>query len=88
MDPKDLSGDRLTLETLSAQLAQALGEEKARDVIWSATSALGLRGPALTRQEALNVLAEVADTPGIVGICARFARTRLLLASVSASLKR
>lgn len=88
MDPKDLSGDRLTLETLSAQLAQALGEEKARDVIRATTSGLGLKGPSLSREEALNVLAEIADTPGIVGVCARFARTRLLLASASASMKR
>ncbi len=88
MTGDELSGDQLTLASLSAQLAQALGDEKARDVVADAALELGLTGPSVTREQALEVLADVAETPGIVGVCARFARTRVMLASVSLPTRR
>ncbi|MEM6993732.1 MAG: hypothetical protein AAF721_24675 [Myxococcota bacterium] len=88
MERDDLTGDRLTLATLASQLAQAMGEEKAREVVETTATELGLAGSSLTREQALEVLERIADTPGIVGVCARFARTRVMLASVQLGAKR
>ena len=86
MAGSNLSSDRLSVDDLIAQLSQALGEEKAREVIADAVASTGA-GAVMSKQQALDVLASVADTPGIVGVCARFARTRLLLAGVPAAPK-
>ncbi len=74
--------DRTTVDTLVEQLSQAVGEEKARVVLEDAVVALGLAGAELTREQALDVLGHVAATPGIVGVCARFARSRFMLSSI------
>lgn len=71
-----------TVDTLVSQLSQALGEEKAREVLEDTIVGMGLSGGALTREQALQVLGLVAETPGIVGVCARFARSRFMLSSI------
>jgi hypothetical protein len=60
-------------------LAHALGAEKAEDAVTSACTVAGLSSPDLTQDEALRVLEHIAKTPGLVGITARFAKSRVLL---------
>lgn len=62
-------------------LARSLGGEHARNLVESHTQALGFNGQALTREQALAVLEEIANQPGIVGITGRFAKARLHIAS-------
>ena len=81
-----LSHAQLSVDDLVGQLSQAIGEEKAREVIGDTARSMGLVDE-MSREQALEVLARVADTPGIVGVCARFARTRLLLAGVPSAAK-
>lgn len=77
----NLSHPQLSVDELVGQLSPAIGEEKAREVIVDVAGSMGLVDE-MSRDDALEVLGRVADTPGIVGVCARFARTRLLLAGV------
>lgn len=60
-------------------LSPALGAEKAEDAVSSACDAVGLWSRELTEDQALRVLEHIAKTPGLVGITARFAKTRMLL---------
>lgn len=66
---------------LARLLAQSLGHEKATDAIHRAAHALGIRREidVLDKSQALAVLEQVAQTPGLVGITARFAKSRLHL---------
>lgn len=71
---------RWTLPQLIPLLSQTIGEEKARDVIENAALRLGLSAHVgLTAAEVLHLLDEIAATPGIVGITARFAKSRVHL---------
>jgi hypothetical protein len=60
-------------------LASALGETKAAEVIRQAALDLRIPNGQLTQQQALSVLDRVAFTPGLVGISARFVKSRLIL---------
>jgi hypothetical protein len=60
-------------------LAPALGREKARDATTAAAHRLGLDPRSLSREQAMTVLDELAREGGIVGVVARFARSRLVL---------
>ena len=64
---------------LAKLLAQALGNEKASEVVQKAASKLGIRRDPLDKGQALSVLEQIAQTPGLVGITARFAKSRLHL---------
>jgi hypothetical protein len=66
---------------LAKLLAQSLGHEKATDAINRAAHAVGIRREVdlLDKKQALAVLEQVAQTPGLVGITARFAKSRLYL---------
>lgn len=64
---------------LAKLLAQALGNEKASDAVNKAAQKLGLRRDVLDKDQALSVLEQIAQTPGLVGITARFAKSRLHL---------
>lgn len=72
---------RIAAVDLLPLLAPALGTEKARDAV--TTSALRHRfdPQSLTRDQALAVLDDLANTEGIVGVVARFAKARFLLES-------
>jgi hypothetical protein len=59
----------LTLQEVVAQLAPAIGYEKSREVIAAAVQTLG-------RFDAEAVLELLTREPGLVGVAARFARTR------------
>ena len=66
---------------LAKLLAQSLGHEKATDAINRAAHTVGIRREIdlLDKKLALAVLEQVAQTPGLVGITARFAKSRLYL---------
>jgi hypothetical protein len=65
-------------EVLVAYLRQNLGNEKATAVIDDACAAVGV-GWSLTREQCLAVLEHVAMQPGLIGITARFAKSRAIL---------
>lgn len=76
----------VTLEELQSALQSALGQQRAHTAIHDAARRLGIAGPGLTREQALELLGAVAETDGLVGISARFARSRLLTRWAQASL--
>ena len=58
----------------------ALGDENATETVSMAASKLGLYGRAsFSDEQALQILSEIAQTPGLVGITARLASTRIHL---------
>lgn len=69
----------IATSTLVELLAPSLGEDAAQEVVERACEASGLTSMELTRDEALRVLEVVAEQPGLVGITARFAKSRVLL---------
>ena len=71
---------RWQLGHLIPLLSQTIGEEKAREVIEDTARRLGMSLPAgLVEREVLSLLDAIAATPGIVGITARFAKSRVHL---------
>jgi hypothetical protein len=60
-------------------LASAVGEEKAADAVTTASRALNYFDPVLDKPQALKLLDKIAETPGLVGITAKFAKTRVHL---------
>ncbi len=60
-------------------LAASLGTTKADHVVRSACSALRLDDGSFELEQALALLEKIAEEPGIVGITARFAKTRAVL---------
>lgn len=71
--PRVVSEDELT-----TSLSGSVGQEKARDAVRSEAIRLGLLGGSFTEEEALRVLGMIADVEGILGVTARFARSRLM----------
>lgn len=64
-------------------LAQTLGQQKATEVLDGVSRTLRLDGQAWTREDALRALDKIAEQSGIVGITARFAKSRIHLLRVS-----
>ena len=73
-----MSNQTVTPDELRDALQSALGRERAASAIERASETLGHQGRTLTRSQALEVLAEIAEVEGLVGISARFARSRLM----------
>jgi hypothetical protein len=70
----------LRIDELVAFFTSSVGEEKAREAVGAVLSRMHLAHKnELNRAEALSVLDEIATTPGIVGVAARFAKARILL---------
>lgn len=63
---------------LAALLSQNLGMEKALDLVGVAAKELSF-GAELTMEQCLEILERIAVQPGLVGIAARFAKSRVLL---------
>lgn len=70
-------------EELVSMLSQTLGEAKAREVLATALGALGIRRRLLTVGQALDALELIAAQPGIVGMTARFAKSRVHLTALA-----
>lgn len=74
-----MADPRLHEDDLIMMLSQTLGDAKAREVLSAAIVALGVRRGVLTPALALEVLEHIAAEPGIVGMTARFAKSRVHL---------
>ena len=75
----DNAHPRVALEELVGVIGASVGDEKAREVLVDAARRNGVDPRAMTRDEALGLLATLAETPGIIGVTSRFGRSRLLL---------
>jgi hypothetical protein len=64
---------------LVRMLSPSLGQQKAEALIVAAAEALNLRAELLARSDALRIMEKIADQPGLVGITARFAKSRVHL---------
>ncbi len=71
--------DTLTVRSLIEMLAATLGWEKSAEVVNATAQKLGLPPVVITSAEASTLLAELAKAPGMVGVTARFARSRMEL---------
>jgi hypothetical protein len=70
---------RCTRAELASMLAGSIGAGAALERINRACSALHYKELELDREKALAVLEQIADEPGIAGISARFAKSRIIL---------
>ena len=64
-------------EELVGILAGALGTTKAEEAIRDAIAVTNLRRPIFNQHEALQLFEHIATAPGLVGVSARFAKTRI-----------
>jgi hypothetical protein len=80
---KDASSTKVRIAAvdLFPLLAPALGTEKARDAVTLTAQRMRFDPQSLTHDQALAVLDELAQSEGIVGVVARFAKARFLLES-------
>jgi hypothetical protein len=69
-------GGQTTARTVIALLASTLGWEVSEERVTHAMRVLGLTGPTLAHRQGLAILDELAKEPGMVGVTARFARSR------------
>lgn len=63
---------------LKAVLQGALGDERAELAITTAAQSLGSLGATYSSDDALSILGVIAEHDGLVGISARFARSRMM----------
>ena len=67
----------LDLDDLARMLAPTLGLEKASEVVTGAAGELGLRRSTLGRDETHQLLDRLGEAPGLVGLTAALAKSRL-----------
>ncbi len=72
-------GMRISRRELVRQLGESLGLEKAEEVVSAAAARLSLTGEEYDRDQALTLFEELTNSPGLVGVVARFAKVRLIL---------
>lgn len=60
-------------------LSPSLGQKKAEALIQEAAQGLGLSTDLLARADALRIMEKIAEKDGIVGVTARFAKSRVHL---------
>ena len=73
------NSDSIPCAELVKLLAPSLGGQKAEALIKAAAQSLNLSTEQLPRTDALRVMEKIADQPGLVGITARFAKSRVHL---------
>jgi hypothetical protein len=64
---------------LIQMISGTIGDHKAKEAVTAACASAGMTTDSLTWEQALEVLGRIAETPGIVGITARFAKSRMHL---------
>jgi hypothetical protein len=69
----------VTVADLAALLTSAVGTDQARDIVLDAARKLGLPSDRLEKAQAMALLDHLAVEPGMVGMCARFGKARLIL---------
>ena len=73
-------GEQIEWRMLAGLLSPSVGDAVAQNAVRSALVSLGLRESArLSVSDALAVLERVAETPGLLGVAARFAKSRVHL---------
>jgi hypothetical protein len=75
------SSPGITVQELVGYLAGALGEAKAQEIVTDTLRVMKVAPGALSKDQVLAVLEQIASHPGLVGITAHFVRSRLLLQS-------
>jgi hypothetical protein len=70
----------VTHESLVELLAPSLGKEKSVELVDAAAKRFGIAVARLDRADALRILDALTEAQGIVGVAARFAKARALLA--------
>jgi hypothetical protein len=79
-DGADNDARVVSIGELAGYLGAAIGDAKAREVIVGAARKLGYGFTGeLRHAEALKVLEMIAETKGLVGLAARFTKSRLYL---------
>jgi hypothetical protein len=75
-----MAGDtRYTRADLVSMFAASIGEGVANDRILHTARNLGLPTDSFTLEEAQRILEDIASEPGLIGITARFAKSRVAL---------
>jgi hypothetical protein len=69
----------LTRQELIDELARALGNDKATELVHDACYIQGFAGPTLSAAQAATLLEALAEAGGVIGVTARFAKARLAL---------
>src|SRR6185437_4167012 len=69
-------GETMTARDVASLLASTLGWEKSIQLVLDAARVMGFRDEALTTEQRLAVLDHLGREGGLVGVAARFARTR------------
>ena len=70
-------GGTVSIRSLIEMLAATLGWEKSAEVVNATAQRLGLSAVVVTPAQASALLSELAKAPGMVGVTARFARSRM-----------
>lgn len=70
---------QIEVGTVAGYLAGAAGAERAVELVHTACAARGYDPRSLSVAQAMDVFEEIASQPGLVGIAARFARSRMIL---------
>jgi len=78
----------MTVRSLIEMLAASLGWEKSAEVVDAAVMRLKYPQVLVTPEQASDILAELAKSRGMVGVTARFARSRMGLPIPSAASSR
>jgi hypothetical protein len=71
---------RKPLTDLAKLLSASVGDAKALDVVSTAARRANITTGDVDQQQALAILEKIASEPGLLGIAARFAKSRALLA--------
>ncbi len=77
----------VTAEEVWRRLSPSVGDEVAEHAVVVTMQAVGLTGPSLTLEAALKVLEQIANSEGLLGVTARFARSRWMLQLASDQLQ-
>jgi hypothetical protein len=77
--PSKLDPPAISVGELTSALSKPLGEVKANQVMDAAMQAENLKSDRLHRAEAVRLLDRITLEPGLVGISARFLKSRVLL---------
>ena len=74
-----MSSPRIDKTALCALLSSSVGEAMALQAVNQASQRLGLKGDDFDQPQALQLLELLAASPGLMGITARFTKSRLIL---------
>jgi hypothetical protein len=78
--PKPVApGTTISTSEVAALLSSAMGTKKAQEIVLATARHLGFTAERLDKAQAMALLDHLAVEPGVVGLCARFGKARLIL---------